>query len=142
MNINIIRLVDRKLGDLMISLIPRRKKHNCARILVIKIWGMGSIVNLSPTIAKLNELYPDAKIDLLTSSSNASLYPHLFNKTYSFDLSKKLFIFYDMLKIVLKLRKKRYDLLYDFEPLARSTAIFTRIINPRRSVGFDLSSGK
>ena len=86
-------------------------------------------------------MYPKAKIDLFTSTANTSLYSHLFNKTYSFDISKKILIFWDMFKNVLDLRRNEYDLLYDFEPLARSTAVFSRIINPKKSIGFDLPDG-
>ena len=183
MNINVIRFLDRKLGDLMISsmsinlkpphleeseninaldfgssrkptnqpqkvfLMSRIRKlkpvevKNPSKILVIKIWGIGSLVNLSPSIDKLKKLYPKARIDLLTSTPNVPIYKNLFYKTYSFDMSKKIFIFWDMFRTVLALRRNNYDLVFDFEPLARSTAIFSRIISPKKSIGFDLFDG-
>ncbi len=150
MNINTIRFIDRVLGNFLITLFipfwkPKNKlKNDPKKILVLKIFGMGSVILCSKAFRALRERYPEAKIDLYTAKSNRQLYENnsLFNEIHTLDLGKNFYSFWEMIKNVYSLRSKKYDLVLDFEPLAQSSAIFTRLINPKRSIGYDLGISK
>ena len=81
--------IDRRLGTLLcatlVALKPLMRRPSAAqrpedvkRILLVKFWGMGSIVLVSSVFREARRLYPNARVDVLTLSENLgllSLYP-------------------------------------------------------------------
>jgi lipopolysaccharide heptosyltransferase II len=109
------------------------------RILLLKMWGMGSIVLASPLLARLRERYPNARIDFLSLRENAGvigLYPEL-DRAVPIDLSRGVTRFLlDTLAAIRRLRRERYDLLLDLEFFTRFSAIVSFLVGPAWSHGF------
>jgi lipopolysaccharide heptosyltransferase II len=109
------------------------------RILLLKMWGMGSIVLASPLLAKLRARYPKARIDFVSLRENESiiaLYPEI-DRVISIDLSRGVAAFLGETVVTLrKLRAERYDLLLDLEFFTRFSAIFSFLTHAGWSHGF------
>ena len=76
--------IDRRLGPLLCVLLvvwrrifaapaPLPAPESVSKILVLKLWGMGSIVLASPLLERLRERHPQARIDFLTLRENAAI---------------------------------------------------------------------
>jgi lipopolysaccharide heptosyltransferase II len=146
--------IDRRVGPLLCVLLvalrrvfggrtPTATPERVSKILVLKLWGMGSIVLASPMLARLRERHPGARIDFLTLRENAAvldLIPQL-DRRITLDLGKGIPAFFlGTLTTLSRLRSERYDLLYDLEFFTRFSAIFSRLVRPRRSHGFSSKS--
>ena len=80
-----MRLMDRHLGSLLcgcFGLLNRLRRRpqllleeplRLQKILVMKYFGMGSLILASPMVRALRQHYPDAHIDLLTIEQNQAL---------------------------------------------------------------------
>lgn len=146
MNLWTMRTVDTHLGIFICSLLqPFKWFHkkeiveNPQKILVIKFWGIGSIVESTPAIKLLREKYPKAKIDFLTFSQNreiCELIPEL-DSILTLELKEKFIPFMlNTLKLLIKLRKEKYDIMLDLEFFTRFSAIFTFLAGARKKIGF------
>lgn len=127
---------------LLKKVVPGREQPPTAEvrtILLLKMWGMGSIVLASPLLRRLREQHPDARIDFVTLQENAAildLYPEIDNKL-TMDLSRGIVVFlFETLRAIWRIRRERYDLLLDLEFFTRFSAIFSFLVLPRRSHGF------
>ena len=109
------------------------------RILLLKMWGMGSIVLASPLFERLRARYPNAKIDFATLRENeaiVALYPEV-DRVVTIDLSRGVVSFLtETLRVIRELRSEHYDLLLDLEFFTRFSAIFSFLVAPRWSHGF------
>ena len=109
------------------------------RILLLKMWGMGSIVLASPLLARLRERHPNARIDFVSLRENESiiaLYPEI-DRVISIDLARGVMSFLlETLSVIRRLRAERYDLLLDLEFFTRFSAAFSFLTRPRWSHGF------
>ena len=150
MNINFIRLFDRKIGIPICYLLTKiksikRKRYplgtikNPKKIIIIKMWGIGTIIQCSPTFKAIRDKYPKAKITFLTMKNNEGVYDNsgLFDNIIYFPIDSLPQISIDGLKLIKKLRGERFDLLFDFEPIARFTAILSFFIKAKVAFGFD-----
>ncbi len=84
--------IDRRIGPLLCAILLGAKRlfgrrrsapppEAVRRILLLKMWGMGSVVLASPLLAKLRSRYPNARIDFLSLRENEPLlrlYPQIF----------------------------------------------------------------
>jgi len=118
---------------------PRLVPVRVEKILVLKLWGMGSIVLASPMLRRLRERYPDARIDFLSLHENAAIL-HLLrdvDRPLTLDLERGIpFFLARTLRMAARLRRERYDLLYDLEFFTRYSAIFSYLVAAQRSHGF------
>jgi len=109
------------------------------RILVLKMWGMGSIVLVSPLLRRLRERWPDARIDFLSLRENEPIL-HLIpevDRVVSLDLGSGIVSFVlRTARELWRLRAERYDLLFDLEFFTRFSAIFSFLARAQRSHGF------
>ncbi len=109
------------------------------RILLLKMWGIGSIVLASPLFERLRARYPNAKIDFVTLRENeaiVALYPDI-DRVVTIDLGRGVGPFLlETLQVIRSLRRERYDLLLDLEFFTRFSAIFSFLVAPRWSHGF------
>lgn len=146
--------IDRRLGSLLCSLLvalkpvlrraqPARPPAEVERILLLKMWGMGSIVLVSSIFREARRLYPKAKIDVITLHENLallSLYPEV-DRKLALDLSRGVPSFlWQTLAMLRRLRRERYDLLLDFEFFTRFSALFSFLAGARRTHGFSAKS--
>ena len=90
-----------------------------SRILVIRFSSMGDIVLSSPVTRQLGRLFPDAEIDFLTRSEYVSLARALpgVAAVQRFDPGTGL------LRLVSRLRERRYDLAFDLHGNLRSRLV-------------------
>jgi len=109
------------------------------KVLVLKFWGIGSIVLASPLLLALRTRYPRARIDFVTLAENEtilSMYPQV-DRSITLDLGKGILGFIaDTLRTILRIRRERYDLVLDLEFFTKYSAIFSCLANARITRGF------
>jgi lipopolysaccharide heptosyltransferase II len=142
--------IDRRIGPALCALLvgwrrifrapsPLPPPESVKRILVIKLWGMGSIVLASPMLERLRERHPGARIDFLTLHENLpilTLLPQV-DRRITLELGRGIPAFLmQTIRLLLGLRRERYDLLYDLEFFTRYSAVFSSLVRARRSHGF------
>lgn len=150
MEIDIIRVIDRKIGipicfflSLLRALrIKRYKLHDLKdvkNILIIKLWGIGTIVECTPTFKAIRDKYPHAKIVFVTMSNNAGLYEdsELFDDTYYISIDNFWHVVRDGFATLFRLRRYSFDILMDLEVIARFTAILSFFISAKIKMGFN-----
>jgi len=109
------------------------------KVLVLKLWGMGSIVLASPLLDELRARYPEAHITFVTLEENAPIlrYAPAIDGSITIDLSRGIPRFLlQTLAVIWRVRRERYDLLLDLEFFTRFSAIFSFLARPRCSYGF------
>ncbi|MEN3013171.1 MAG: glycosyltransferase family 9 protein [Endomicrobiia bacterium] len=112
---------------------------NC-RILVLKFWGMGSIILAMSVIKKVKERLPNCKIYFLTLLRNKELlegYKHIIDGCVFLDIDKSFLKFiYDLIKILITIRKLKLSLLIDLEFFTRFSAIISYLSGVKNKAGF------
>jgi lipopolysaccharide heptosyltransferase II len=109
------------------------------KVLVLKLWGMGSIVLATPLLRELRRRYPGARIVFVTLAENAAILRRLptVDESISLDLAQGIPRFLGQtLAAIWRIRRERYDLLLDLEFFTRFSAIFAFLAGPRCSYGF------
>jgi heptosyltransferase I len=115
-----------------------------SRILLIKLSGLGDVVDTLPVLVKLRARYPRARIDWLITPEHAEIvrcHPALSNVVLfaRSDFSKRgrrwraVLAFLDLLK---EIHRAKYDLVIDLHGQARS-AFFALVSGARVRIGFD-----
>lgn len=141
----LVRKLDRILGVTLLfffSLFKRRKRDlicEFKKILLIRFAAMGDTVLLIPAIRSIRKRYPQAEIDFFASNINfdvINLCPYLDHK-YRFEFSKKMGKLNKNLYLIKMLRKNKYDLIIDFEPFVRLTAIISYFVKSNFTIGFN-----
>ena len=141
MKIFLLRRIDRYAGITLMSLLKVfYKKNNLPKdpkkILVIKLFGIGNFIFLSPTLKNLKKIFPGAQIDILTLDQNrdiCSLYKEYIDDIHTLRFSARYIIF-DSLRFIFKNHKK-YDIVIDFEQFVRLSALLGRMIKPKYLIG-------
>ncbi len=116
-----------------------RTNEDIKNILVIKFWGMGSIILTTPAVKSIKQSYPNAKLWYLTLESNKEICSMIseideivtvrLNNPFSFTLQT--------LKTISRLRKVYFDIVFDFEFYTYYSALIVRLIKARESMGFN-----
>ncbi|NUO80494.1 glycosyltransferase family 9 protein [candidate division KSB1 bacterium] len=151
LRIKIAKWLDEYLGRMLIALVRslrlgRRGANEQAapaRILVIKFWGLGSIILLEPTLRRLRERFPSARLDFLTLTQNREVFallPHV-QRVHVLDFHHPLRFILNTVKSILHLRQQRYDLIFDAEFFANFSALLARLAAPQKLVGFSREHG-
>lgn len=105
---------------------PKTKDPNAARkILVVKFFGIGSLILATPFFAAARKVFPNAEIHLLTLSSNreiAGMIPDL-DHVHGINLgSNVLSAISAYLGCLLAIFRERFDILFDLEFYTRASA--------------------
>lgn len=142
-----MKYIDEYLGRIfcfLLTVFSKKKNsippaNSVKNILLIKFWGMGSIILTSPAINAVRANYPEAKIHYLSFLANKEILTLTGNvdDIVSIRLNNPFVFFIDTLKTILKLRKQKIDIVFDFEFFTYYSAIITRLIKTKYSVGFD-----
>ncbi|GGA20552.1 glycosyltransferase family 9 protein [Dyella nitratireducens] len=109
------------------------------RILVCHVsHSLGNTLLLTPLLSELEKVYPAAEIDILTRSPIAeTVYGHFFNVLRIFRLPAHgvghPFQFFGTLR---RMRKIRYDLAIDADPLSQTGRLLTLLSNSTYTLGF------
>jgi len=121
---------------------PRSKEEplQLERILVMKYFGMGSLILASPMVRALRKRYPDAQIDLLTIEQNRSVAQILpiFDHVYVVDTRSLSSVTVSMARALRQVRRNRYDAVIDAEFFSRLSSLVAYLSRARYSVGFYL----
>ena len=142
-----MRLLDKYVGTLAGLVIGLVKlfKHNPKyiipkKILIVKFWGIGSIILASPAIKAVREKFPDSEITFLTLERNKGLYENseLFDKVVYFKLNQVANAFPNFLKTMLKLRKQKFDLAIDLDVFTMFTPLLLSFSNIKMKIGHDI----
>lgn len=158
MNINIMRKIDKYLGPIICrfllftsvinkllilhnknSPIPS-KKYN--KILIIKFFGIGSILLSSPSFRALKEKYPYAEITILTISSNREICEMLpsIDRVICLEIDNFLPFIVNFIKTLSYIRKINFDIIIDLEFITNFSSMTTLLITiftkHKETVGF------
>lgn len=151
MKLNTLRYLDRKIGIPLCYLFyflkkafflhgrHEFKKEKVKKILVIKIYGMGSIILASPLFQNLKKNFPNAEIWFLTKEGCEKIYP---NKFFSHIETIKLKGFFspifNFFRLVFKFRREKFDVVIDLEIVSRYTALLSYLCGAKTKVGFEI----
>ena len=106
------------------------------KILIIQTAFIGDVILATPLIEKLNHHFPKASIDFLLRKGNESL---LFNHPKLNEVivwNKKSGKIFNLLKLILKIRKKKYDYVINLQRFA-SSGFITFFSGGNTTIGFD-----
>src|SRR3989338_9683567 len=144
-SVSLIRIMDKGAGSLLCHMLgilgkKRQTPREIKRIALVKFFGFGNIIMISPFFKLLKQEFPNAEIILVTLSGNkklASLYKTI-DKVVDIDLSNPILIPVKILNAINKLRNENIDVVIDFEQYSRTSAIISFLSNARFGVGFSL----
>lgn len=106
------------------------------RILLIQTASIGDVILSTPLLEKLNDIYPDSKIDLLIKKGNESLFifhPFL-NKLLIWDKKNNKYL--NLLLLLKSIRVEKYELVINMQRFA-STGFLTAFSGAPERIGFD-----
>lgn len=118
--------------------IKRTKPEKIRKILLMKFFGMGSIILSTPLIGLLRERFPDSEITLLTFHQNKELTEVLNLADKYYFLRTKTFSHFmiDVLKTIIFLRTERYDVVFDLEFFSNFSLTMSYLSGARWRVGY------
>lgn len=109
-------------------------------ILAIKFWGMGSIILIIPSLYQIKQKFPSCKIKFLTLIRNREVleaYSEIIDDVIYIDVDSGIKNFLlTILKLLLKLRRLRFDVVIDYEFFTRFSAIITFFSKAKIKAGF------
>jgi ADP-heptose:LPS heptosyltransferase len=108
------------------------------RILIIKFWGMGSIVLTTPALRALKKTYPDCHITFLTFEQNQPVCRMIrtIDRVYPYRADGPLAFLSSFARLARFLRRERFDVVVDFEFFANFTSIVAGMTHAPVAVGF------
>ena len=125
------------------SLIPPYPKQlqgkvDVKKLLIMKFWGVGSIIEATPLFRTLKLEFPHASIDILTFSENREIISSLgiFHNIHVLDIRKGWLIFFTQAAGFIIRHRNRYSLIIDLEFFAYFSALMTKILNSEYALGF------
>lgn len=113
-------------------------------ILLIKFWGIGSLQLLTPAIRALRMRHPEARLTLLTLAANAEFVRGLdvVDEVITLDVRSGrgavgwMRLLGRILGLAARLRRERFDRVYDFEFFTRFSALVALATGARETSGF------
>ena len=111
------------------------------RLLMIKFWGIGSLQLLTPAAARLRHEYPGAQLTLLTLSQNGpgARAFGVFDEVLTLDVGSAGWgvVFGRIVGLIRRLRRRRFDAVFDFEFFTRFSAIISVLTGAPETHGFE-----
>lgn len=108
------------------------------KVLLIKYFGIGSIILAQPMVSAVRKAFPEAKLYFLTFSNNREI-PKLFGSVDEIlcaGLKPLRKFFWDSLKTLLYLRRQKIDIAFDLEFFSRFTSIMTYLTGAGKRIEF------
>jgi len=141
-----MRIIDCYVGNaicLFLSTLERVIKHfrkpkgNVKEILVMKYFGLGSILLSGPMFRALRQKFPEAKITFLTFYNNREICQRLHLADRYIFLRKSTFFLFmvDLIKVLFRFLRYRFDIAIDMEFFSKFSAIVTYLSWSRIMVG-------
>ncbi|HTY38967.1 MAG TPA: hypothetical protein VMH23_17750, partial [Bacteroidota bacterium] len=139
MTISFMRVVDRFAGiplcwaaGLARAVLPKRKPPSLETILVIKFFGLGSILLASPALREIRRSSPNVTIIFLTFAQNAELLNelHLVDELWTID-PKSVFTFVaTTFRTLSNITRTTIDAVLDLEFFAKLSTLLGAFANP------------
>lgn len=82
------------------------------RILLIQLRKLGDVITTTPLVRQLKRAFPNVEIDFLTENSGYNVYKYNYNISELIAINRKM-SFVGFLSLILKIRRKKYDLVLD-----------------------------
>ncbi len=150
MKINTMRNIDYYFGilicffltiiDKILKIFKSPKSGEIKNVLFIQLTEMGSTVLAYSSIRKMKELYPNAKLFFLAFKKNRYCIEtlNIISKENILTIRDDSFLIfaYDTLKVLLKLRRERIGVSFDFELFSRFSMIISYLSGATNTVGF------
>jgi ADP-heptose:LPS heptosyltransferase len=110
------------------------------KILLLKFFGIGSIIMMGPMTRALKSKYPQAKISILTFSSNKEICELFgsFEKIYTIGTGSIYGIIAETFKTISYLRKQKFDVCIDLEFFTKFSTIVCYLSGANIRVGYFL----
>ncbi|MDB4962300.1 MAG: hypothetical protein JWP01_2299 [Myxococcales bacterium] len=150
MNVELMRRLDRVLGDAACSALatahrlrkPFVTTRPIKKIVVMKFFGMGSIIVASRSLAALRDRFPDAEIHFVTFKSNKAILDILdmTDANHFVDPSTPQDFIKTTLGVARALRKAKCDLVLDLEFFAKFPLVLGSLAGIPQKAGFYLTS--
>ena len=109
------------------------------KILLVKFWGMGSIVLASPLFTAIRQRYPRASLQFFTLARNrdvVAMFPDV-DRVHILDIDRGAVAFLrSLLSTMRTLMASRLDIAMDLEFFTRFSAIVVYLTGARARVGF------
>ncbi len=147
-SVALMRLIDKTVGSFtcyLLSLFKRKQNkppEEIKKILLIKFFGFGNLIMLSPVFRQLKQRYPDAELVFLTLSGNRKLLSQYkaLSKIIGIDLSNPLLLPFRILHAAYELRKESVDVAIDFEQYSRTSAVLSFLGGRNFGIGFSIQN--
>src|ERR1041385_2757164 len=123
---------------------PSRRKISSSNvvknILVIKCFGLGSILLCTPALSILKKTFPQARLHFLSFASNRELLERipLIDTVLTVDTSSFIGFIADTLKTLWHVRTTFYDVVFDFEFFSKYSTAISGFSGAPQRVGFAL----
>jgi heptosyltransferase-3 len=117
----------------------RREVPRPQRVLAIKLYGLGNITMLLPAMAALRKGLPGIEIDFLTLKENRTLLERAGVVDHAIGVSAESYrrLIGSLWQAFLTIRRRRYDLVIDFEQFAKLSAIIAYVSGAPERIGFN-----
>lgn len=154
MNLDFIRIIDKSFGHIIALILVlyskiqqffsndtyHKKFGKVKKILIVRFFGFGNLVLAFPSIKEIHELFPDAKIYLLTINKNKHLYDAVdfIDKTIYINVNSFKDFMVSFFTIAFSLRKEKFDLAVDFEIFAYISTFLLYGIGIKKRVGYEI----
>lgn len=152
MDLDLIRIIDKFFGQIIALFLigydffkkfffgRGSDNSQIKKILVIRFFGFGNLVLAFPAIKKISDLFPGAKIYLLTINKNMHLYDSVsfIEKTLYINVNSIKDFMVSFFKTFFLLRKEKFGLAVDFEVFAYISAFLPYFLGIKRRVGYEL----
>ena len=121
-------------------------KKRIEKILIVNLGGMGDLLLLTPFIREIRNLFPHVELSLLGINRSVPILKtnEKIDKIYSIDdiYIKKVENIFEMVSLLYKLRKERFDLVINTLPIARwggsiKFLALLSVISPKISIGLN-----
>ncbi len=118
----------------------RKRTRNIERILIIKFFGMGSIILSTPAISLLRNTYPNAHITFLSFHSNKELLERIpiIDTVITINTSTISSFISTTLILFRHLHSQHYDVVFDFEFFSKYSTALSGLSGAPVRIGFEL----
>ncbi len=147
MNVRLMRRLDRWVGvplcwlaGMLHARRRRRQPRTIRSILVIKFFGLGSVLLTTPFLEALRRAYPNARIHFLTFSSNREMLERLpvALDTLAVRTSSFVLFLHDTLAALHALRRAHVDVVFDLEFFSKYSTLLSTLTGAVVRVGYAL----
>lgn len=146
MTIATMRLIDRYAGVPLCLLaglfrrFPQRLDRAPKSVLIIKFFGLGSVLLTAPALDALKKKFPSARIVYMSFSRNAQLLAELsaIDERWIIETRSIFTFLQSFAAIVWRLVRTRIDVVIDFEFFSKFSTLVGAFARPQMQIGFSL----